>query len=136
MKIFCEKKLSGFVPASAGEFEKFQKFKLGDVYEVEVKLKRNYGFHKKFFGMLNLTFANQDFTDNFELFREALIIEAGFCVDQPLLDGTVQPRAKSISFAKMDQAEFEEVYNRVLDVCLKIVGVSGEEFERELLAFA
>ena len=143
MKIFCKRTLSGFVPFGDTEFEKFKKFKLGDTYEVEVKLKRNYGFHQKFFAMLNLTFQNQSLTNNFDLFREAVTIEAGFCVEQPLFDGTIQLRAKSISFAKMDQAQFEEVFNRVLDVCLKVVGCTEKEFmneisrlERELLKFA
>lgn len=135
MKILCKKTISGFVPFGDSEFEKFKKFKHGDVYEVDIKMKRNYKFHKKFFALINLTHMNQDYIDSFEHFRSAVTIEAGFFEWVKLLDGTEQKKAKSISFSRMDQAEFEEVYNRVFDVCLKILGLKSEELEQEILAF-
>ena len=69
-------------------------------------------------------------------FREAVTIAAGFCHDQKQIDGSFTKRANSISFAQMDQAQFEEVHNKVLTVCLKILGIKGEDFERELLNYA
>lgn len=48
-------------------------------------------------------------------------------------------RAKSISFSSMDEAEFSEVYSRVLDTILTILtmdGVSEEQFNNILANYS
>lgn len=132
MKSFLRRTVEGFVPENVHEFDKLAKIAVGDVVDVEIRLARNYEFHKKFFKLLSVTFKNQDHTTSFQNFREAVTIHAGFYKWIKLLTGEEIKRAESISFNNMDQAEFEKVYNKVFDVCLAILGTTNEELERQV----
>lgn len=50
--------------------------------------------------------------------KYSVLIAAGFYEQTFGLDGRLRLEPKSISFARMEQPEFEEVYNRCLDVLL------------------
>ena len=71
-----------------------------------------------------------------DTFREQLLITSGF--SEPLYDLNGQKfleRAKSISFAKMDEPAFNEVYSRCLDTILTILmanGITEDEFNNIL----
>ncbi len=56
----------------------------------------------------------------FEPFRKWLIVEAGYFDETHVLGGIVK-EAKSISFAKMDDIEFSQLYKSVFDVCWRFV---------------
>jgi len=58
---------------------------------------------------------------NREQFREDILILAGFYEQTFDLKGRMRLRAKSISFAKMDDSEFERVYQSVVTVLLREV---------------
>jgi len=68
----------------------------------------------------------------FEPFREWLIVEAGFYNEVPVPGGIVK-KAKSISFAKMDDFEFSGLYKSVFNVCWLFVlsRVFNNEHEAE-----
>ncbi|HBQ7346099.1 TPA: DUF1367 family protein [Klebsiella pneumoniae] len=53
---------------------------------------------------------------SFEAFRAWVTIEAGFYNEYQMPDGTIRKEPKSISFAKMDDLEFSQLYKSVLDV--------------------
>ncbi|WP_122029541.1 DUF1367 family protein, partial [Salmonella enterica] len=53
---------------------------------------------------------------SFEAFRAWVTIEAGFYTQYEMPDGTTRNEPKSISFAKMDDLEFSQLYKSVLDV--------------------
>jgi Protein of unknown function (DUF1367). len=53
---------------------------------------------------------------SFEAFRSWVTIEAGFYTEYQMPDGTTRKEPKSISFAKMDDIEFSQLYKSVLDV--------------------
>lgn len=105
----------------------------GELCSIEAKLPRNSRFHRKFFAMLNLGFdawepqrkhksyKGREVQKNFERFRNDVLIAAGFYEQTFSLDGKLKLEAQSISFSKMEQPEFEEVYNRCLDVLLQDV---------------
>jgi len=42
---------------------------------------------------------------------------------------------KSISFGAMDEYEFSDFFNRALSVCAKIINVSNETIEQQILSF-
>ena len=113
----------------------FKRYKVGDIADHEHTIKRNSAFHRKYFAVLNLTFQNQDFAKDFDIFREVVTIEAGLFNWVRLIDGEEQKRANSISFAKMDDLQFSYLYSKVFDVCLAILGLKSEELELELLKF-
>ena len=114
----------------------FRRYKFGDLADLENTIKRNLKFTAKYFVMLKLTFENQDFADNDELFRKLVQVEAGYYYWITLIDGTKQKESLSIKFEEMDDLEFEKLYNDVFNVCLKILGLKSEELELELLNFA
>jgi hypothetical protein len=112
---------------------RLNKLEEGELCSIEAKLPRNSRFHRKFFAMLNLgydawepqrkhkSYKGREVQKNFEIFRSDVLIAAGFYEQTFGLDGRLRLEAKSISFAKMEEPEFNEVYNRCLDVLLQDV---------------
>jgi hypothetical protein len=58
---------------------------------------------------------------NFEQFRQDVIILAGYYDSFFRLDGSLQIKAKSISFASMDESEFNNLYKAVFNVIWNLV---------------
>ncbi|ATY81349.1 hypothetical protein CVS42_11255 [Aeromonas veronii] len=58
---------------------------------------------------------------SFEVMRKWLTVEAGYFTIVILPDGGMRKEAKSVSFAKMDQAEFSDLYRAVFGVCWRYV---------------
>ncbi len=127
------KTVAGFFPVDHQSKQICEGFKSGDIVRGSFRKVRNPQFHRKFFALLNLAFEywepgeiNSKYgkpEKNFDRFREDLIILAGHFNIVIRLDGTAKPEAKSISFANMEQAEFEQLYNSVLNVILKKINV-------------
>ena len=133
----------GLVPYGNDDYEEKKKLKDGATYSVEIKVARNLDFHRKYFAMVSYAwdFLNEAETATFrtkENFRKYLEISAGHCevIYHPRLQEFVEI-PKSISFANMDNAEFDGLYQRVKDVVFSLIGgrVSEEEFERLVLDF-
>ncbi len=120
------KDMGGFKPLGTDDADLMRQIPLGSLIECEYSKKRNPQFHRKFFALLNLGYEywsppeNQwrgfKAVKNFEVYREQVTILAGFREVTFNLDGSVKVKAKSISFAKMDDIEFQELYSKVLDV--------------------
>lgn len=68
----------------------------------------------------------------FDPFRKWLIVEAGY-FDETHVPGGIVKEAKSISFAKMEDIEFSQLYKSVFDVCWRFVlsRVFKDEHEAE-----
>jgi hypothetical protein len=108
--------------------EKFLKsLKLGEGMWIEVKRQRNVRFHRRFFALLNMafdlwepagskTFNGRPVEKHFERFREEVLVLAGHYDVSYGLDGSVRFTARSISFGKCDEHEFNDVYRSVLGV--------------------
>lgn len=135
MKALYKRTFASWEPVDDNANKIFKRYKLGDVIEMDHKAKRNVRFHRKYFSMLNLTFQNQDITNNENDFREAVQIAAGFYHYQKQIDGSEIKRSDSIAFDKMDDITFEHLYNNVFDVCLHILGCKSSELELELLKY-
>lgn len=123
------------------DYEQLRKIKVGSVVKANIVHPRNVKFHRKFFSLIRaawdcLTEQQRINLRSVETFREQLLIISGF--SEPLYDLNGQKfleRAKSISFAKMDEPAFNEVYSKVLDTILTIMvadGVSEDEFNNIL----
>jgi len=108
----------------------------GEISFIDCIIPRNSRFHRKFFAMLDVgfeawepdrkhkTYKGQPMAKNREQFRSDVLILAGFYEQTFNLKGEMAIRAKSISFAKMDDADFEQVYSAVADVLLEKVLVT------------
>lgn len=120
MKLYVQKQLNGsLIPCHNSDWEKAKKLKPNNEYLVEIKQPRNIKFHRKFFALINMLFDNQEQYKNIERLRKDLIIEAGYYDEWADLNGVIQREAKSISFAQMNEAEFSDLYNRVIDVIVQ-----------------
>lgn len=141
MKLLLKNTASGLIPIYDDDFDEKKKLKIGQVYEVSIKLVRNYEFHKKYFALINcaweyLTEPQMEFYKNKEIFRKIIEVVAGHCEKwySPTLKEWVEI-PKSISFDKMDNAEFQDLYSRVLDVIIISLKIDREEFERNITNF-
>ena len=131
-----------FTPAFDSDYEKAKKIPIGDIVKHVVTRIRNPRFHRKYFAMINcfhhcLNESQMEVYPQVENLREAILIMTGHFEITILPDGTQHKKAKSISFASMDNIEFEKVYSDTLDVGLKwfAKGISQEDFEAELAGF-
>ena len=127
------KALDGMTDDDRATWRKFWKriwqSKPGDLISFEASFPRNPKFHRKFFALLQVGFEawepgfeathkGEPVGKDFDRFRKDVTILAGFYTPTFALDGTLELEAKSISFANMDDAEFERVYSAVVDVLL------------------
>lgn len=137
MKFLVQKTAYGLQPVFNSDYEKLKesKLKMGEVYEVEIKKKRNYEFHKKFFALINLCHDNQEHFDYFDDTREYLTIKAGYYRKIMMPNGNIQVRAKSISFANMDEIEFEDLYQKTITAACNFIGIEKEDLLNEILNF-
>ena len=127
------------VPASnisEEEREKALKYiagiKEGEVIQCEIKRTRNIKFHNKYFSLLmvgyecidvsGLMHNGQPTGKNFDVFRKDIAVLCGFYDQVFSLNGKgFKLVAKSISFANMEETEFELLYNQTVNKLLERV---------------
>lgn len=144
MELYLKNTTQGLVPCYDDDYDEKKKLRIGEVYKAKIVVPRNILFHRKFFALINCAWAYQNekrvdfFKGSVDVFRKTLIIAAGhidlaFSIEH----GEWIAQAKSIAFDKMDEAEFSDLYNRVLDVLLArfINHVPEEEFMSNLVNF-
>ena len=120
MEIQLVKTLSGvFKLAFDSDFEKAKKIPLNEPFIVTYVKKRNAKFHRKFFALINMVYQNQERYNNYDELRKHLTIASGYFNLTHDLDGVEQKEAKSISFASMDETEFSDLYNAVIDTIIR-----------------
>jgi hypothetical protein len=127
--------MSGLKPIYDTDLELFKKIPFDVPMEFEVKIGRNVKFHKKYFAMLNLAFENQEEFKSFEVFRQAVQIGAGYFDRAQRMHGEEVILAKSISFSKMDNEEFEKLYTSVLDTIIEYFNFPKKGFIDEMSKF-
>lgn len=143
MKINFIKSHGGvLLPASDIEVGRMYRFKNGDMYEIDIKLKRNGSFHKKVFAFTNHCFqywcANNTEVEfqcekaQFDYFRKSLLIKAGYYDYVVDINGSTMVQARSMSYDSMEQEEFEQVYSAMINAAIATIfqGASDEECQR------
>jgi hypothetical protein len=111
-------------------WNRLNNLEVGEIVDFDAVFKRNGKYHRKFFALLNFAFEawepdrfhksykGMPVAKNFERFRKDVIVQAGFYEQTFDLDGNMKLEAQSISFASMDDVQFEAVYSAVCDVIL------------------
>ena len=144
MKINLVNTSNGFKCASDEDYENKRKLKIGEVYEVDIKLKRNYQFHKMYFALINCAWEYQNekrqahFKNSVEKFRKSVELAAGHSeIFWDIKNKCEIEQVKSISFDKMDNVEFSDLYDRVKNVLFEVflTHVTVEEFQSNLINF-
>lgn len=121
-----------FAAAYTDDDQVLKRFKDGDEVLVEVKKPRNLKFHKKFFKLLQTIFHYMEDDAKLQLDihdQKTLLVRLkldmglfDICVvgaGSVLPEGTVVYTPQSISFAAMDDTEFEKLYKGTIDVAIQ-----------------
>ena len=141
MQCRLEKMGSVLVPWDDATREWMETKRDGTYLVADVVAPRNYEFHKKFFALLNATFPlwepaplpdGTEVTKDFDQYREDVTILAGHFRQVFSASGNAFViRAKSISFAAMDEEQFKRFYDAALNAILMhvLVGWTIEEVD-------
>jgi hypothetical protein len=106
--------------AGDGESERYmEKIPFGEQVSCKINRTRNSQFHRKFFSLLSLIFENQERYQSFERFRKEVVMRAGFFEEHVHLTGKVSYVAKSLSYEKMDETEFADLFDKCCVVILQ-----------------
>lgn len=124
MDIYCRVTDLGLVPMYDSDYDEKKRLKVGDTVLCSIKRPRNYEFFKKFWALLRLTVENLPYLiqQQMQICSEEDMLR---CLKIDLgLYSTVWHGGKeiivpgSISFALMDEEEFERFFNRAVDAIL------------------
>lgn len=143
MKIRVVNTPTGFVPETDADAELKRKLKIGKTFEVVIKEIRNPEFNRKFHAMIRIAWeylpeAYQEKFGNIDNFRYMTEIKAGFCdVVYDPTNGAVVYRPKSTAFDKMNETDFEKVYNGVLNIILRdyLPNINNDDFIEQIKWF-
>jgi len=134
---------SGLIPASDADYELKHRLKVGQIYQADVKTKRNYQFLKKAFALLNCAWELMDERQtngwrSKEGFRAYLTVAAGYydVYFNPRLGDWVET-PKSWAFDSMSEEDFSDLYERMKDVVWGLLGdrIDKQTFETTLSNF-
>lgn len=121
------------LPADDEQAELLSKIPQSALIKVSLSRVRNPKFHRKYFALLGYAYAMWQDTQepreykgspvvtSFERFRDEVTIMAGHYEAIYSITGELRLQAKSVSFARMDEAAFERFYSNVIDVLLQKV---------------
>ncbi len=114
--------------------------KAGQVLSCEIKQIRNYKFLQKLMTLFNLVHDALPPLDEIEFMgkmiqpentmentRKYLTVKAGYYTVNGYPDGSVRVEAKSLSFASMEQEEFDKLYSDVINASLKVLPATWNE---------
>jgi len=109
------------------DYELIKKLKPNTEYQCEIKRPRNYKFHKKYFALITMLFENQERYNNINDLRHDLIVEAGYYRRYLDMQGQSVKVALSISFASMNQEDFDDLYSKTLDAIVQHFNFDKED---------
>ena len=101
-------------PVGEADYETSAQFGVGDIELFEVKKVRNPGLHRKYFALIRILYDNQGEIKGMYQFRKLTEMRAGW-YDPITTKKGIYYLPKSISYERMENAEFERLYNAVLD---------------------
>lgn len=148
MEIYVAKKFGSLRPFSSEDAEKFAELTEDQPYKIKVSRPRNVKFHAKYFALLNIV--KNSLPEGFALTTPTgetipvnsvnsllwhIKMQNGHYEEKMTLGGRITYEAKSISFASMDEHEFQKFYSESIDVILKyfLVGADREELEEAVI---
>ena len=144
MDIYCRVTPYGLVPLYDSDHDLKQRLRVGSIVRCRISQPRNYEFHKKFFALVRLTYDNlplplverwniRSVDDMLRRFKRDL----GYFTSSVNELGEREIEYRSISFAAMDEEEFERFYNGCVNLVLDkyIRGLEREDLLTEVEHF-
>ncbi len=120
-----------------------KRISVGEALEFDYKVPRNYKFLQKFFVFMKAVYDIEAIQEQFpsvEHLRYALTMDAGYFETVTGMNGQIYLKPKSISFSKMDEAEFDQFYAKVMEIVLKRLPTYVKEdifeMENHIMSFA
>lgn len=114
MKAHFARTPTGFIPVEEDAEKILKKIGMGEIVELDYKHARNYGFHKKFFAMVQHVFENQETYATMQQVLDIIKIGAGHYDLLILPNGERNYVPRSISFDNMEELEFQEFYDKAV----------------------
>lgn len=144
MDIFCKVTPCGLVPLHDSDLDLKKRLRVGSVVRCKVSNPRNYEHHKKFFALVRLTFDNLplplvekwNIRNEYDMLRQ-FKRDLGYFTNTINEYGEHEIEYLSISFAAMEQHEFEQFYNQCIDLVLfkYIKGIDKQDLITEIENF-
>jgi len=132
MELYLVKQFDNTFKVVAEDYDKIKKIKPLKVVKCKVTQPRNLKFHRKYFALINLVFRNQEQYTNSDHLRKDLAIASGYYTQHTTFNGQTRTEAKSISFTKMTELEFSELYNATLNAIEKYFHFDKEQVREEI----
>ena len=134
MMAVLRKKDDGFFESADEQSDEvLKKLKPNEMFFVKLWKPRNLPHHRKFFALINLVCKHKPEFSTDSLIQIVKIGTGHFDVVD-LGNDLIYRIPKSISFAAMDNFEFDQFYkNAVLFICEKILPMSSHVLEQEIL---
>lgn len=132
--ILLRKRLGGSLePIDDMGREALAKIGQGSIVKCDITRPRSILFHRKFFAMLQMIYHNQDHYKSPEHLLEVCKHRVGHVEIISTKHGEIV-RAKSISFAEMDDTAFSNFYDRAVNWMIEevIPGLQRGELDREI----
>jgi hypothetical protein len=134
VSFIAARNLSGLRPVDAHGVDLLAKIKQGQQVEIIVKRARNGRQHRLYWALIGLIHPQQRLYTTQEQLSNAMKCAVGWCDEVPLNSGKVMVTPRSISFANMDQTEFQQFFDKIIDLVVEKIlpGVTSEDLKREL----
>lgn len=153
-EIYLTKRYGTLMPSSEADAEKINNLPDGEAFRCAFTRPRNMGFHRKYFALLDVLYqcfepvppprpegmplakwekimAESPPQKNRDRFRKDIAIATGHHELVVNIRGEVRAEARSISFAKMDEAEFAQLYSMTIDYGLARIAKDRSRAELE-----
>lgn len=116
MQVLMRKTVGGCEPETLEGAEYLRRISTGTVFPCDIKdpRRRSTRQHNLFFAVLHKVWENQDYYKTSEALRHALLVRLGYVDHYAFKDGTAFAVPHSMSFAKMEQAEFSKLMDEAL----------------------
>jgi hypothetical protein len=111
------------MPAYEADEEVFLSLKAENHYKCDIRRARNPDHHRKGFALIKLIFDSQEKYRTIEDLLVELKLQTGWYREHIRSNGELIYVPKSISFADMDQLEFEAFYETLIDVAIQHYGL-------------
>lgn len=136
MKFLIKKHFGKLIPVYNSDAERLKdcRLKEGEIYEVEIKKKRNVLYHRKWHSLANLYYDNQDIFTDYNKCWKWLVIESGF-VEEVKTPKGIEIVRKSVSFDSMDDIEFHKLYQKTIDVICRTIDVEEKDLMNEIVEY-
>ena len=133
MSIFLIKRNGVIYPCYQSDIDEVSKLKSNVVYEFTCKRPRNPEHHKKYWALCRLVLNNSERFKTEEQVSDWLKFESRNIDVIGVSKGMTYVKLKSINYQSMDQAEFEQFWESIIDYVCDELQCTREDIKKNLV---